>query len=75
MMPIVDRLEEAFEGQVSIVRLDAGQSANLELQDQWGLRGHPSFAVLDGDGRITERFFGPQPEALLLESIEAVAGQ
>jgi hypothetical protein len=72
MMPIVDRLEETFEGQVSIVRLDAGQPASLELQDRWGLRGHPSFAVLDGEGQVAERFFGPQSEGLLRQSMESV---
>ena len=73
MMPIVDGLAAEFEGKVSIVQLDAAQEANAMLQSQWGLRGHPSFAVLDGDGRAVERFFGPQPEAILRQAIEAVA--
>lgn len=72
MMPIVDRLEVAFEGQAPIVRLDAGQPANLDLQDQLGFRGHPSFAILGGDGRVAERFFGPQSEGILRQSMEAI---
>ncbi|MGB3713132.1 MAG: hypothetical protein WA996_01765 [Candidatus Promineifilaceae bacterium] len=68
----MDGLEVEFEGKVSIVRLDAAQEANAILQNQWGLRGHPSFAVLDGDGRTAELFFGPQQEAILRQAIEAV---
>ena len=75
MMPIVDGLAVEFEGKVTIVQLDAAQEANATLQSQWGLRGHPSFAVLDGDGRAVERFFGPQQEAILRQAIEAVASQ
>ena len=72
MMPIVDGLAVEFEGKVSIVRLDAAQEANAMLLSQWGLRGHPSFAVIDGDGRAIERFFGPTQEATLRQAIEAV---
>jgi thioredoxin-like negative regulator of GroEL len=75
MTPIVDGLAVEFEGKVSIVQLDAAQAANATLQDQWGLRGHPSFVVLDEDGRATERFFGPQPDVVLRQAIEAVVSK
>jgi thioredoxin-like negative regulator of GroEL len=75
MTPIVDGLAVEFEGKVSIVQLDAAQDANATLQSQWGLRGHPSFAVLDDEGRVIESFFGPQQEAFLRQAIEAVASR
>jgi hypothetical protein len=75
MTPIVDGLSEEFEGRVSAIQLDAAQTTNARLQADYSLRGHPSFVVLDGDGRVTQRFFGPQTEALLRQSMEAVAGQ
>ncbi|MGB3717144.1 MAG: hypothetical protein WA996_22210 [Candidatus Promineifilaceae bacterium] len=71
----MDGLAVEFEGKISIVQLDAAQEANATLQSQWGLRGHPSFAVLDGDGRVIESFFGPQQEVTLRQAIEAIASQ
>lgn len=75
MMPIVDGLDVEFEGEVSVYQLDSGQPTNAELQNQWGVRGHPSFAILDHNGRVVQRFFGPQPEAILRQAIEGVASQ
>jgi hypothetical protein len=73
MMPIVDGLGEEFDGRVTALQLDAGQAANARLQAEFGLRGHPSFAVIDEQDRITQRFFGPQTEQLLRQSMEAIA--
>ncbi len=73
MTPIVDGLKVEFAGKASVLQLNAGQSGNEELQTQWGLRGHPSFAVLDADGQVIERFFGPQSESLLRQAIQTAA--
>ena len=73
MAPIVDGLKVEFAGTASVLQLNAGQSGNEELLTQWGLRGHPSFAVLDPDGQVIERFFGPQPEARLRQAIQTAA--
>ena len=75
MTPIVNRLGEEFRDQVAVVRLDVGQKANAELQIQYNLSGHPSFAVLDGDGLVVQRFFGPQAEGVLRQAMLSVAGQ
>ena len=73
MAPIVDGLKVEFAGTASVLQLNAGQSRNEELQTLWGLRGHPSFAVLDPDGQVIERFFGPQPEARLRQAMQTAA--
>lgn len=70
MQPIVDGLEQEFSGQISIIRLDADDPANTQLMQDLGLRGHPSFALIDAQGQITARFFGPQSEDTLREAIE-----
>ncbi len=57
MTPIVDGLSEKFEGQISVVQLNAAQEANTKLQTRLGLRGHPSFAVIDADGSVVQPFF------------------
>jgi thioredoxin-like negative regulator of GroEL len=73
MAPIVDGLKVEFAGRASVLQLNAGQSENEELQTQWGLRGHPSFAVLDADGQVIERFFGPQSVSRLRIAVQTVA--
>ena len=72
-MPIVNGLEEEFRGRVAVTRLNAGKSDVRRLQDRYGVRGHPSFVVVDGNGNIEERFFGPQDAAVLRAAMEAVA--
>ena len=65
MTPIVNGLEEEFAGQVAVVSLNAAEVANEELMQSYGLRGHPSFAVLDENGRVSQTYFGPQEQETL----------
>ena len=73
MEPIVDGLEQEFAGQLEVLRLNADDPVNAQLMQDLGLRGHPSFAVLDTDGNITARFFGPQTAATLRVALQNVA--
>ena len=75
IMPIVDGLSEEFDGRVSVIQLNAALSTNARLQADFGLTGHPSFVVLDNEGRVKQRFFGPQTEMTLRQSMEAIASQ
>lgn len=70
MMPIVNGLEDQFGGQMSFVRLNADEGDNAALLAQYGLRGHPSFVVLDESGAVVERFLGPQSSETLSAAIE-----
>jgi thioredoxin-like negative regulator of GroEL len=72
MSPIVDGLESDFAGQVRVLQLDANEIENAQLQQQYGLRGHPTFALLDPSGRPVQTFVGPQTEEILREAITAV---
>jgi thioredoxin-like negative regulator of GroEL len=69
MMPIVDGLEREFMDQAAVLQLDANEAENGRLQQQFGMRGHPSFVVLDGDGRALQTFIGPQTEEILHEAL------
>ena len=75
MMPIVDGLGKEFEGQVPTFQLNAARETNLKLQTDFGLSGHPSFAIIDKNGRIIERYFGPQSEELLRGAMEIVSDE
>ena len=74
-MPTVSGLKEEFAGEVNVIRLDADQKSNSRLQATYGLRGHPSFVVLDGNNNVTDRFFGPQEEDTLRAAMTAVASE
>lgn len=72
MTPIVDGLEAEFAGQATVMRLNAAASENEALMQRYGLRGHPSFVVLAGDGRVSQTFFGPQTTETLQRALQAV---
>ena len=72
MAPIVDGLTDEFEGRATVLQLNAVEQANEELQARYDVRGHPSFVTLDGDGRVGQRFFGPQTEDILRQALEQV---
>ncbi|MGD8585466.1 MAG: thioredoxin family protein [Chloroflexota bacterium] len=74
MTPIVDGLSAEFEGRAAVIKLNAVEPANEGLQARYNVRGHPSFVVLDGDGRAVQRFFGPQTEDLLRQALKDVTG-
>ena len=67
MEPIVDGLEAEFAGQAAVIRLNAEAAA--DLMNDYGVRGHPTFVVLDGNNVVTQRFTGPQPEEALREAL------
>lgn len=72
MEPIVNGLADEFAGEVAVARLKADTPAVVRLQESYGGRGHPFFAVIDKEGQVTERFFGPQPAEVLREAMTAV---
>lgn len=69
MTPIVNGLADEFAGQVAVQQLNAAEAANVQLQAEFGLRGHPSFTLLDGDGRPVQTFLGPQSEETLRQAM------
>ena len=72
MTPIVDGLESEFAGQAAVLQLNAAEQENAQLMQQFGLRGHPTFVVLDSSGRAAQTFVGPQTEIILQEALTAV---
>ena len=73
MTPIVNGLERDFEGRAAVLQLDANIADNAQLQQQYGMRGHPTFVVLDEDGRSVQTFIGTQTEEVLHEALTAAA--
>ena len=71
MTPIVDGLESEFISQATVLQLDANEAENAKMQQQFGMRGHPTFAILDQNGRVLQTFIGPQTKAVLHDAITA----
>jgi len=49
--------------------INAAEPENAQLMEDFGLRGHPSFAIVARDGRLAQTFFGPQTEKSLRSAI------
>ena len=72
MTPIVNGLEEEFSEQIVVRQLNAEEVENAQLMQEYSLRGHPSFAIVAEDDRLTQTFIGPQTEESLRKAILAV---
>jgi len=68
MQPIVDGLENNYQGTVEFKRINASTSAGLEIFNSYSLFGHPSYLILDDTGKVLWQSVGEQSE----ESIESI---
>lgn len=75
MSPIVDRLELEFADQIIFDRLNAAEPDNEQKMADYAVRGHPSIIVLDGQGQVAYRFFGPQARETVRDAILALIGE
>jgi putative thioredoxin len=60
LSPVLERLSLAFEGQVSMVKVNADHA--LKLSQLYGVRGIP-MVLLFRAGRVVDQFTGAKPEA------------
>ncbi len=65
-------LEGEYGTQIDFVRLNAAEPDNEAIQRQFGLRGHPTVAILDADGNAQAKFIGEQSAETLRDAIETV---
>ena len=65
-------LAEEFSGEITVLRLNAAEPENEQLMGQYGLRGHPSFALLNSNNQVAQTFFGPQPAEDMRAAIRAI---
>lgn len=73
MTPIVDGIEAEFLEQAVVIRLNAAETEIAALMNEYGVRGHPSFVILDGNNGVIQRLTGPQTAETLREAVMAVA--
>jgi thioredoxin-like negative regulator of GroEL len=73
MEPVVDRLEQEFEGEIEfrLLNFDHDEDAAAE-GDRFGVRYVPTFVFLDSDGEQVDLVVGALPEADLRSKLESI---
>jgi len=70
MRPIVDGLQETYDGQMIFVYLNAGDSADGQaIFESLGLPGHPSYVIFSTGGDEQFRSFGIVEDITLIDAI------
>jgi len=73
--PIVDGLEQKYEGRIAIERINADVGDGPAIMRAYRIQGHPTTLIFDHQGQEVYRFFGPQPagavEAVLDDTLAA----
>lgn len=68
--PIVDELEEDYDDDLSVERIDVDE--HQERANEYQVRSLPTLIVLDDEDDIADRFVGLTDQDTLEESIESV---
>lgn len=68
----MDGIEQEFRGKAEVIRLNVDELENERIQQTYGVRGHPSIVIVDGDGQVTERFLGAVPAESLQQALNKV---
>jgi hypothetical protein len=71
MQPIVNGLEPEFEDQIAFQHVDANSEAGRRAMSAYGLRGHPSYAIVDVDGSVRWTAAGQLPAEQLRQALIA----
>jgi hypothetical protein len=71
MQPIVNGLELEFEEQIVFQHVDANTETGRTTMSIYGLRGHPSYAIVDVDGSARWTATGQLPAEQLRQAVIA----
>ena len=75
MEPVVDGLENEFGDQIEFRPIDAATRDGQTIFRAYGLRGHPSYVVVDPTGAVLWTGFGEQPAETLEAQMRLVLGE
>lgn len=70
MTPVVNGLADEYETKVEFRSLNAGFGEGQSAFNSYGLCGHPSYIILNPDGDVLWRGFGPQAREILVSALE-----
>jgi cytochrome c-type biogenesis protein len=76
MAPVVAKAEQDCSAHgVRISRMDIASPAGRESANRYGILGVPTFVFIDQRGSEVARLVGEQPEEVLVQTLEVLAGQ
>ncbi|HEY72263.1 MAG: hypothetical protein B6I35_06275 [Anaerolineaceae bacterium 4572_32.2] len=67
--PVVDGLERELENQAQVLRLNVMNSVGGELAMRYGVRGVPTFVLLDGVGKVMLTQVGMPDRAEIMAAV------
>ena len=67
--PVVDGLERELEGQAQVLRLNAMDAVGGKLAMRYGVRGVPTFVLLNGAGEVVLKQVGMPERADILAMV------
>jgi thioredoxin-like negative regulator of GroEL len=70
LKPVVDRLEEQYNGQLDVVRVDIQSSAGRAIAGEFGVLVTPTFMFFDAQGQEIQRMVGSLNEELIKRTLE-----
>ncbi len=71
MQPIVNGLQSDYKGQLVFEQIDANQEIGQQRLREYGLRGHPSYVIIDAKGAVLWSGTGQLPADLLQAQLQA----
>lgn len=75
MSPIVDGLEQQYQGQIAVQRINAIAGDGPAIMKTYHILGHPTVLIFDRQGQEVKRLMGVQPaeeiENVLKEVLKA----
>jgi len=69
LSPVVDKLAEKYAGQVTVVKCNVDESADIPMK--FGIRNIPTLLFFKG-GELVDRMVGAVPQAEIEKKIEAL---
>jgi thioredoxin-like negative regulator of GroEL len=58
MNPVVNGLEQEYEGRITFTRVDIDTPESRELKQKYNFRGQPYFVLLDPEGQVVDSWYG-----------------
>ena len=71
MQPIVNGIEDDYQEEIEIRRIDAESPEGMTIFNGFSLRGHPSYLLIDPEGQILWQSLGEQPGDDIREQIDS----
>ncbi len=75
MRPIVDGLEEEYDGELQVVRLDFGDRANRKVLRALRVSAHPTTALIGRDGTVRATWVGERAAAEIRPLVQSELGR